>query len=99
MVTFQLFVRPLLDALSGAKPQPLPFAEAALKKEFSSKTGLTRFLPARLGGTAERPEVELIRWQGSGDLMAESQANCYIVVPPDKERFDAGERVTVLGYS
>ncbi len=90
MVTFQLFVRPLLDALAGATPQPLPFAQAALKAEFTSKTGLTRFLPAKLSGSAERPEVELIRWQGSGDLMAASQANCYIVVPPDKEQLSGG---------
>ena len=96
MVTFQLFVRPLLDALSGAKPQPLPFVQAMLRSEFTSKTGLTRFLPAKLGGTPERPEVELVRWQGSGDLMAVSQSNCYIVVPPDREQFSAGEAITIL---
>jgi molybdopterin molybdotransferase len=96
MVTFQLFVRPVLDALAGAAPQPLPFVQAALKQELTTKTGLTRFLPAKLAGTVERPEVELIRWQGSGDLMAASRANCYIVVPPDKEQFRAGEMITVL---
>ena len=48
MVTFQLFARPLLDALAGSKPQPLPFAQARLQEEFTTKTGLTRFLPARL---------------------------------------------------
>jgi molybdopterin molybdotransferase len=96
MVTFQLFARPLLDGLSGSKPQPLPFAQASLKSSFTTKTGLTRFLPAQLGGMPERPEVELVRWQGSGDLMAVSGANCYIVVPPDRERFAAGEAMTVL---
>jgi len=96
MVTFQLFARPLLDGLAGAKPQPLPFAQARLKAEFRTKTGLTRFLPARLGGTHEKPEVELVPWQGSGDLMAVSRANCYIVVPPEREHFAAGEAMTVL---
>lgn len=96
MVTFQLFVRPLLDALAGAAPQPLPFAQATLQADFSSKTGLTRFLPAKLAGTIERPEVQLIRWQGSGDLMAAAGANCYIVVPPDREKFRAGEMITIL---
>jgi molybdopterin molybdotransferase len=99
MVTFQLFAKPLLDGLSGAMPQPLPFAKAALKSSFTTKTGLTRFLPARLGGTDERPEVELIRWQGSGDLMAVARSNCYIVVPPKQERFADGEEVTVLLFS
>src|SRR5271166_1922521 len=96
MVTFQLFVRPVLDALGGAKPELLPFTQAALREPLMTKTGLTRFLPARLGGTHERPEVELVRWQGSGDLMALSHSNCYIVVPPEREHFAAGEPVTVL---
>ena len=96
MVTFQLFVRPVLDALSGARPQGLPFTQAILKSDFATKTGLTRFLPAKLAGTLRRPEVELVRWQGSGDLMAVSRANCYIVVPPDREQFAAGETMTVL---
>lgn len=96
MVTFQLFVRPVLDALGGAKPEPLPFVQASLKEALTTKTGLTRFLPGKLGGTKERPEVELVRWQGSGDLMAASKSNCYIVVPPDRERLEAREAVTVL---
>jgi molybdopterin molybdotransferase len=96
MVTFQLFVRPVLDGFAGTRPQSLPFAQAKLKAPFSTKTGLTRFLPARLQGTHEKPEVELLRWQGSGDLMAAARSNCYIVVPPDRDKFDAGEAVTVL---
>ena len=96
MVTFQLFVRPVLDALGGGEPEPLPFAQAILKAPFATKTGLTRFLPARLDGAHDRPGVELVRWQGSGDLMAASRSNCFIVVPPDQEEFEAGEPVTVL---
>jgi molybdopterin molybdotransferase len=96
MVTFQLFVRPVLDALAGAKPKPLPFTQAILKAPFTTKTGLTRFLPGKLDGVHERPGVELVRWQGSGDLMAASTANCYIVLPPDREQFEAGDTVTVL---
>jgi molybdopterin molybdotransferase len=96
MVTFQLFVRPVLDALGGSLPEPLPFAQAKLKEPFTSKIGLTRFLPARLDGRHEDPEVELLRWQGSGDLMAASGANCYIVVPPDREIFEKGRQVSVL---
>lgn len=96
MVTFQLFARPAIDVLLGAKPQSLSFAQAILKSEVTTKTGLTRFLPAVLGGEVQRPEVELVRWQGSGDLMAVSRANCYIVVPPDRERLSVGEAVTIL---
>jgi len=96
MVTFRLFVRPVLDALGGTAPEALPFALAYLKHELKTKTGLTRFLPATLRGTIERPEVEVVRWQGSGDLMAAGRANCYIVVPPDRDYFAAGDPITTL---
>ncbi len=98
MVTFQLFVRPLLDALAGARQQTSLFAQARLKSELKVKPGLTRFLPAQLNGSHEQPEVELVKWQGSGDLMAMAQANCYIVVPPDKEHFRERENITVLSF-
>jgi len=96
MVTFELFVRPVLDALGGAKLLPLPFVQAELKETFTTRMGLTRFLPGKLGGSHQRPEVEWVRWQGSGDLMSIVKSNCYIVVPPDRERLQAGEAVTVL---
>jgi molybdopterin molybdotransferase len=96
MVTFHLFARPVLDALAGAKPQPLTFVQARLKSEITTKTGLTRFLPAQLAGTQQQPEVELLRWHGSGDLMAVARANCYIVVPPGREKFAAGEMIAIL---
>ena len=96
MVTFKLFVRPVLDALGGAKPEPLPFVQAELKETFTTRMGLTRFLPGKLGGSHQKPDVEWVRWQGSGDLMSIVKSNCYIVVPPDRERLQAGEAVTVL---
>jgi len=96
MVTFKLFVRPVLDALGGAKPEPLPFVQAELKETFTTRMGLTRFLPGKLGGSHQKPEVEWVRWQGSGDLMSIVKSNCYIVVPADRDRLEAGEGVTVL---
>jgi len=96
MVTFELFVRPVLDALAGATPKSLSFAQASLTEPLSIKTGLTRFLPGRLSGNHSKPEVTWVRWQGSGDLMAVAKSNCYIVVPPDREKLAEGEMVTVL---
>jgi molybdopterin molybdotransferase len=96
MVTFQLFVRPVMDALGGAKCTPLAFVQARLKEPLSTKTGLTRFLPGKLTGSQAQPEVERVHWQGSGDLMSIVNSNCYIVVPPDREQLNAGETVTVL---
>ena len=96
MVCFELFARPVLDALSGARPAPLQFVKARLKSEVKTRTGLTRFLPAVLSGEFEEAEVEMVRWQGSGDVAAAARANCYLVVPPDAEKLAAGEMVSIL---
>lgn len=96
MVCFDLFARPVLQALSGAEPARLPSARARLQKEVKTKTGLTRFLPAILEGGLNDPHVAAIAWQGSGDVLASARANCYLVVPPDRDTIAAGEMVTVL---
>lgn len=96
MVTFELFVRPFIDGLSGRSPRKLVFLRALLKSEIKTKTGLKRFLPAVLSGEFDLAEVELAGWHGSGDVASTARANCYLVIPPDRERIPAGEWVPVL---
>ena len=96
MVTFQLFVRPVLATLCGGRAEKLIFLKAKLKSDIKIKTGLTRFLPAILSGEFENTEVELVRWQGSGDIAALARANCYLVVPEDRDNLAAGESVSVI---
>jgi molybdopterin molybdotransferase len=96
MVTFELFARPLLEALAGMSPRKLTFIYAKLKSEIKFKPGLKRFLPAILSGEFEDSWVDLVPWQGSGDIAATARANCCIVIAADRERFSAGEFVPVL---
>jgi len=96
MVTFELFARPMIEALAGMASRPLIFLRARLKSEIRTKTGLKRFLPATLSGEFENAEVELMPWQGSGDISALARANCYIVIPPERERIEVGEWVPLL---
>jgi molybdopterin molybdotransferase len=95
MVTFELFVRPAVDILSGTDPSRLPFVEAVLTQRLSEKPGLTHFLPATLE-YGDQARVTPLTWQGSGDIIAMSRANCLLVVPPDRETIEPGERVRVL---
>jgi molybdopterin molybdotransferase len=92
MVTFLLFVEPVLGALCGDVGRAPRFAQARLASEVHVKTGLTRFLPARLADK----NVEPVTWQGSGDLASTSRSNCFLVVPPDQPVLAAGETVTIL---
>jgi len=96
MVTFELFVKPVVEALAGMLPAKLVFLHAKLKSEVKTKTGLRRFLPAVLSGEFDQGEVELLPWHGSGDIAATARANCYVVITPDREKIAAGEWVPVL---
>ncbi len=96
MVTFELFARSMIEALMGLKPRPLVFLSARLKTEVKTKTGLKRFLPAIVSGEFEKAEVELAGWHGSGDIATVARANCYLVIPPDRDHIPAGEWVPVL---
>jgi molybdopterin molybdotransferase len=96
MVTFELFARPLIEALSGMTPRPLLFLHARLKSEIRVQPGLKRFLPAILSGQYEDSQVELVPWQGSGDIAARTRSNCLLVIPPDREHILPGEWVAVM---
>ena len=96
MVTFELFVTPAIDLLSGAEARELPLVEARLAAPLNEKSGLTHFLPARVEWREQVPEVKAIRWQGSGDIAALPSANCFLVVPTDREKIEVGESVFVL---
>lgn len=96
MVTFELFGRLIVRALSGAVLGRLGRAKARLAKTVTTKSGLTRFLPARLCGEWDNPQVDTLKWQGSGDIAAFASADCLLVIPPDREQFDAGEWMTII---
>jgi len=96
MVTFQLFVTPAIDLLSGADAHPLPLVEARLAEPLNERPGLTHFLPARIEWHGAEPQVSALKWQGSGDIAALAGANCFLVVPAEREKSASGERVSVL---
>jgi molybdopterin molybdotransferase len=96
MVTFELFVPPALDLLAGAEARPLPLVRAQLGEALKEKPGLTHFLPARVEWQGPTPEVKALPWQGSGDIAALARANCYLVVPADREEIPKGEPVSIL---
>ncbi|MFI5058689.1 MAG: gephyrin-like molybdotransferase Glp [Candidatus Acidiferrales bacterium] len=96
MVTFELFVVPALDLLSGAEARALPLVLASLGEALNEKPGLTHFLPARVEWTGTTPVVQALKWQGSGDVAAVANANCFLVVPADRDQVQTGEPVTIL---
>ena len=100
MVTFELFVVPAIEALSGCPPKPLPVFKARLAHPVDEKGGVAHVLPARVtwpkGETGPEPKVEVLLWEGSGDIGAVVRGNCYLLVHASKLHLQAGEWVDVL---
>jgi molybdopterin molybdotransferase len=96
MVTFELFVVPAIDLLSGAEPRPLPIFRARLAHALNERSELTHFLPARVQAVQGSPEVSALPWQGSGDIVALAESNAFLVVTPDKLNWEAGEMALVI---
>ena len=94
MVTFELFARPAVELLGGQSEAFLPLVAAQLIVPFQHKTGLTRFLPAKLsnGGCSITP----IAWQGSGDVASLCRANCFLVADANRPSWQAGDSIQVL---
>ena len=96
MVTFELFVVPAIDLLSGAPARPLPFLKATVATAMKEKPGMTHFLPARVQFDSGDARVKALAWQGSGDTVTMAKANCFLVVGSDVQTLAAGENVNVL---
>ncbi|HET9087086.1 MAG TPA: gephyrin-like molybdotransferase Glp [Acidobacteriaceae bacterium] len=96
MVTFRVFVEPLLSSLAGEQNWQPDVALAKLGGNLRVKAGLTRFLPAFLETNGSDPTATPVRTQGSGDLAANARANCYVIVPEDCDGLEEGQTVRVL---
>ncbi len=95
-VTFEMFARPAIGLLSGGEFEPPVFFRARLGKPLRQRTGLTVFMPARVTMESDDPVVNLVGWQGSGDLVGVAAANCFLVVHPRQTELAAGDWVDVL---
>ncbi|HZI29651.1 MAG TPA: gephyrin-like molybdotransferase Glp [Gemmatimonadaceae bacterium] len=97
MVTFELFARPVIRRMLGhirLFRRPVP---AVLDEPVNIGAKLMHFLRAitrvRDDGTLA---VRLTGPQGSGILTSMSQANALLIVPEDRSRVEAGERLNIL---
>jgi len=95
-VTFAAFVRPTLELLQGGEFEFPLFLRARLGKPLRQRTGLTTFMPARVQVENSDPVVNLVGWQGSGDMVGVAAANCFLVIHPEQTDLPEGEWVDVL---
>ncbi|HEX4936454.1 MAG TPA: molybdopterin-binding protein, partial [Gemmatimonadaceae bacterium] len=97
MVTFELFVRPVLRRLQGHARlfrHPVP---VILDEPVSIGARLTHFLRGIVRtGDDGRLHARLTGPQGSGILTSMARANALLVVPEERPRCEPGESVNAL---
>jgi molybdopterin molybdotransferase len=98
--TFLLFGSQVLKALAGHNDSQPHFLAAQLAKDTDrkGKPALTRFLPAKcdFNAVGTFPQVATVPWHGSGDLPAFARSNCFVVIPENEAKLDAGTMVRIL---
>lgn len=94
MVTFEAVARVAIEKMQGRADAMRPMLAARLGGPLRQKTGLTRFIPARLADGGET--VAPVGSQGSGDVAALARANAFIVTDPARAEWAAGEPIRVM---
>ena len=100
MVTFELFARPVVRRMLGHTRLFRRAMPAMLEEPVAIGAKLTHFLRAVVRVRDDGMlSARLTGPQGSGILTSMSQANALLVVPDDRPRVEAGERLNVIPLS
>ena len=95
MVSFEQFVRPSLLKMMGHRQIFRPLIEAILKEDIHKEPGRRHYIRAVVSFEEDHYFVTMTGAQGSGILRSMVRANGLIVIPEDRERVRAGEKVKV----
>jgi molybdopterin molybdotransferase len=95
-VTFELFVRPCLRRMQGARSLSRPRVPVELVSPALNRSGRTNHLPARVRWRDGRLVAELVRSAGSADLVAHARANALVVIEAGRSEIEAGESASAL---
>ncbi len=94
VITLNLFVRNLVDALLGTVSKPCRFLEATLSRPLSSKLGVEEFIRIKLGKVGKTLMASPTS-RGAGAVMSLVQADGFLIVPSNSEGIGAGEQVNI----
>jgi molybdopterin molybdotransferase len=94
-VTFDVFVRPALLRMQGARAWSRPAIEVELASSATNKSGRKAYQPARVRFEDGRLVAQPVPSRGSADIVAHARANALLILDADRVRAEAGERVQV----
>lgn len=99
LVSFEIFVKPVLQVLAGAEFSLPQSQSASLTTTIGHRGKRPTYYPSRLnfGERADGlPTVETLPWRGSADLAALSRANALTILPAGDYELTPGNKVDVI---
>lgn len=95
VVGFEVFATPLIQKLHGVKNETRTKLKAKLMRRVKGVLGRRIFLRARVEEKDGEFSVEPIRIKGSGIITTMTKANCYVIIPEEREGLREGELIDV----
>jgi molybdopterin molybdotransferase len=96
LVTFELFVRPAVEALQGVRDPGLRFREGVLAAAVRRGPDRDELARARARETGEGTVLELVTGQESHMIVRAAEANALALIPAGEGVLEAGMRVRYL---
>jgi len=96
MVTFELFVRPAILKMMGKENLAKPTVEAVIEDSVVNRDGRRIFTRAIVKKRDGQYFARLTGPQGSGILTSMTLANGLVIIPEDKTKVMAGDKVQVM---
>jgi molybdopterin molybdotransferase len=95
-VGFELYVRPLLQAMQGKPQVTLPEMQAVLGVDMQKPSSFTRFVRSSWKAEDGKIVVYPVGQDKSGVVTNITDANCLLVIPPGGRGASRGDKVTIL---
>lgn len=97
-VSFEVFVRPVLDRLAGLDPDARPVLRATVDDSWTPPSGRAQYMPVVISGPSSDPRVRRAVPGGSGSHLVAglARADGLAIVPAGTPAVRAGDHIDVL---
>jgi molybdopterin molybdotransferase len=96
IVGFDVFVKPAIHKMVGAKEEPLPTVKVVLTRRVTTPINVRSYVRVRVYRQGDKLYAEPLAVTGSGILSTLTKGNGLLIVPENREGYDENDEVEVI---
>jgi molybdenum cofactor synthesis domain len=96
IVGFDVFVKPAIYKMVGAKEEPLPTVKAVLTRRVTTPINVRSYVRVRVYRQGDKLYADPLAVTGSGILSTLTKGNGLLIVPENREGYDENDEVEVI---